>query len=349
MVFVLLVVVAALGVGCSKSDTTATGGGSTPAGSGEPVTVRLGYFANITHAPALIGVQKDFFKQKLGKNTLETKNFDAGPAAIEAMNGDALDITYIGPNPSINSYQKSNGDAVRIVAGSTSGGAFFVTKPDITKAGDLRGKTVSSPQLGNTQDVALRVWLKEKGLSTDAAGGGDVRIKPQANADTLTAFKDGSIAGAWVPEPWATRLIQEGGGRVLVDEKTLWPDGKFDTTNILVSKKFLANHPDAVKAVLEGHIAALDFIKASPDEAQKLANAEIEKVTKKKLADQVITASWKNLDFTYDPLASTVQKSARDAKSVGLLKSDDIKDIYSLEILNDLLKAKGQPPVKGLS
>ena len=238
---------------------------------------------------------------------------------------------------------------MRIVAGSTSGGAYLVTKPDISSAEDLRGKTVASPQLGNTQDVALRVWLKDKGLQTDASGGGDVSIKPQANADTLTAFKDGSIVGAWVPEPWATRLIQEGGGKVLVDEKTLWPDGKFDTTNILVSKKFLDAHPDAVKAVLEGHIAAVDFIKASPEEAQKLANAEIEKVTKKKLPDAVITASWKNLEFTYDPLASTVQKSATDAKSVGQLKTDDIKSIYSLDILNDLLKAKSLPAVKGLS
>jgi NitT/TauT family transport system substrate-binding protein len=346
----LLLVVAAIAAGCAKSDATATtgSGGSAPAASG-PVTVRLGYFANITHAPALVGLQKGFFTTKLGANTLEAKVFNAGPAAVEALFGDALDITYIGPNPSINAYQKSNGEAVRIVAGSTSGGAFFVVNPSINTPQDLKGKTVSSPQLGNTQDVALRTWLKGQGLSADTAGGGDVSIKPQENADTLTAFKNGDIAGAWVPEPWATRLIQEGNGKVLVDEKTLWPDGKFDTTNILVSKKFLDAHPDVVKAVLEAHLLSLDYITASPDDAQKLANAQIEKDTQKKLSDKVISAAWKNLTFTYDPLAATVQKSADDAKATGQLKSSDIKGIYDLTILTGILEAQNLPAVQGLS
>ena len=164
------------------------------------------------------------------------------------MFADALDITFIGPNPSINAYAQSNGEAIRIVAGTTSGGAYLVVKPDITSAEDLRGKTVATPQLGNTQDVALRSWLKDQDLSTDTSGGGDVAIKPQENADTLTAFKDGSIDGAWVPEPWATRLIKEGGGKVLVDEKTLWPDGKYVTTQLIVRTKFLEQYPGTVKA-----------------------------------------------------------------------------------------------------
>jgi NitT/TauT family transport system substrate-binding protein len=344
----VLLLVAAFGASCSK-DEASTAAGPGPGGTSAPTNVRLGYFANITHAPALVGIQKGFFKDKLGKNTLEAKVFDAGPAAIEAMNGDALDITYIGPNPSINSYQKSNGEAVRVVAGSTSGGAYFIVKPEINSAEDLRGKTVASPQLGNTQDVALRAWLKSKGLNTDTSGGGDVSIKPQANADTLTAFKDGTIVGAWVPEPWGTRLIQEGGGKVLVDEKSLWPDGKFVTTNILVSKTFLDAHPDIVKQVLEAHLQALDFIKASPAEAQAAANAEIKDKTKKELPEKVITESWKNLEFTFDPVASSLQKSATDAKDVGQLKTDDVKNIYDLTILNELLKAKGLPAVKGLS
>ncbi len=346
----LFVVVAALAASCSKSDSTATTGGSggSVAPSG-PVTVRLGYFANITHAPALVGLQKGFFKTKLGANTLESKVFNAGPAAVEALFGDALDITYVGPNPSINAYQKSNGEAVRIVSGSTSGGAYFVVNPSINSAQDLKGKTVSSPQLGNTQDVALRTWLKGQGLNTDTAGGGDVSIKPQENADTLTSFKNGDIAGAWVPEPWATRLIQEGNGKVLVDETTLWPDGKFDTTNILVSKKFLDAHPEVVQQVLEAHLQSLDYIKASPDDAQTLANAQIEKDTQKKLSDKVISASWQNLSFTYDPLASSVQKSADDAKAVGQLKSSDIKGIYDLAILNTILKTQNLPAVQGLS
>lgn len=348
----LLLALAVLGA-CSSSSTTASssGGSAGTAGSGGGGggdAVRLGFFPNITHAPALVGVDKGLFAKELGSTPLETKSFNAGPAAVEALFGDALDITYIGPNPSINAYQKSKGDAVRIVSGSTSGGAYFVVKPEITSAQDLKGKTVASPQLGNTQDVALRSWLKQQGLSADASGGGDVSIKPQENADTLTAFKNGQIAGAWVPEPWATRLVQEGGGKVLVDEKTLWPDGKYVTTNILVRRAFLDEHPDLVKKVLQGHLASLDFIAKNPADAQKAANDQIEKLTQKRLPDAVVTAAWPNLAFTSDPLAATLQKSADDAKAVGQLQDTNLKGIYDLEILNELLKAQNQPEVQGL-
>jgi NitT/TauT family transport system substrate-binding protein len=350
----LLVAVLAAACGSTSAKTTAgaaTKGGSsgTLAMSGAPVTVRLGYYPNVTHAPALVGVQEGLFKAALPANvTLETKTFNAGPAAVEALFGDALDITYIGPNPTINAYQKSNGEAVRIVAGSTSGGAYFVVKPEITSAQDLKGKTVASPQLGNTQDVALRRWLKSKGLATDTAGGGDVNIKPQENADTLTAFKAGDIAGAWVPEPWATRLIQEGGGKVLVDEKTLWPQGQFVTTQIIVRTKFLDEHPDVVQAILAGHLAALAAIEADPTGSQKAADDAIEAVTQKRLSDKVIAAAWKNLDFTYDPLSASLQQSAQAAEDVGVLKHVDLNGIYSLDILNNLLTAQAKPTVSGL-
>ncbi|MCX7621566.1 MAG: ABC transporter substrate-binding protein [Acidimicrobiales bacterium] len=333
---------------------TASGCGSDSGGerlsagaASEPVTVRLGYFPNITHAPALVGVQKGFFAEKLGANKLETKAFNAGPEAVEAIFAGTLDIAYIGPNPAINAFQKSNGEAIRIVSGCTSGGAYLVTRPEITTAADLKGKTVASPQLGNTQDVALRSWLKENGLTADVSGGGDVHIKPQENADTLNALKSGEIAGAWVPEPWATRLIQEAGAKVLVDERTLWPEGRYVTTLIVVAKKFLDAHPDVVKQVLEGHLAALDFIAADPTGAQKLANKEIEAVTGKPLQDKVIAAAWPNLEFTSDPIASSLQKSVSDAKAAGLLKSDDVSGIYDLSILNQLLVDKGQPAIAG--
>ncbi|MFN8039955.1 MAG: ABC transporter substrate-binding protein [Acidimicrobiales bacterium] len=345
---VLLPLVLALTVlgACTSSGATSASSGGTAGAAGTPV--RLGFFPNITHAPALVGVEQGLFAKELGSTPLETKSFNAGPAAVEALFGDALDITYIGPNPSINAYQKSKGEAVRIVSGSTSGGAYFVVKPEITSAQDLKGKTVASPQLGNTQDVALRSWLKQQGLSTDASGGGDVSIKPQENADSLSAFKAGQIAGAWVPEPWATRLVQEGGGKVLVDEKTLWPEGKYVTTNILVRKAFLDEHPDLVKKVLQGHLASLDEIAKNPADAQKAANDQIEKLTQKRLPDSVVTASWPNLAFTYDPLAATLQKSANDAKAVGQLQDTNLSGIYDLKILNELLKAKGQPEAKGL-
>jgi NitT/TauT family transport system substrate-binding protein len=317
--------------------------------STEPVTLRLGMFPNVTHAPGLVGVEKGIFEENLADNvTLEVAYFNAGPEAVEALFGDALDISYIGPNPAINAFAKSDGEAIRIIAGSTSGGASLVVKSDITSIKQLKGKKVASPQLGNTQDVALRSYLKEKGLSSDTSGGGDVSIVPQANADTLTAFKAGDIAGAWVPEPWATRLVQEGGGKVLVDEATLWPGGKFVTTHVIVRTAFLDEHPDVVKQFLEGHIAAVAFTNDSPAEAQKAVNAQIEKVTQKPLADAVIQAAWKNLEFTTDPISSSLAKSKSDAVSVGVLEDVNLKGIYALDLLNALLKAAGEPAVKGI-
>ena len=214
---------------------------------------------------------------------LPTATSNAGPEAVEAHFADALDVTYIGPNPAINAFAQSNGEAIRIVSGSTSGGAFLVTTPEITSAEDLKGEKVATPQLGNTQDVALRTWLQDEGLSSDTSGGGDVSIVPQANADTLTAFQNGDIAGAWVPEPWATRLIEEGGGKVLVDEATLWPEGRYVTTHIIVRTAFLDEYHGTVKAVLEGHQSALGFIESYPEQARKDTNAQIEALTDKPL------------------------------------------------------------------
>ena len=170
---------------------------------------------------------------------------------MTALLAGAIDATYIGPNPSVNAFQQSHG-AVRVVAGAASGGAYLVVKPNIDSAADLKGKKVASPQLGNTQDIALRSWLKQHGLKTDANGGGDVSVIPQDNATTLDTFRQGAIAGAWVPEPWATRLVDEGGGKILVDERTLWPQGQYVTTDLLVSTSFLKAHPDVVKRLLEG-------------------------------------------------------------------------------------------------
>src|SRR5262245_25584777 len=200
-----------------------------PAAS-KPGTLRLGYFPNVTHAPALVGIEGGILQKKLGKNvTLELKVFNSGTEAIEAIAADALDASYIGPSPTITAWTQFD-KGVRVVSGAASGGAYLVVKPAINSAADLKGKVVATPQLGNTQDVALRTWLKTKGLKTDIAGGGDVSVRPQDNATTLTTFKSGDIEGAWVPEPWATRLVTEGGGKILVDESTLWPRGRYVTT-----------------------------------------------------------------------------------------------------------------------
>src|SRR5918992_2352238 len=221
--------------GChSESKKDATSAGSVDKGA-EKVTVRLGYFPNITHAPGLVGVEKGIFAEKLGSNvTLDPKAFNAGPAAVEAIFSGAIDATYIGPNPAINAFAKSHGEAIRIISGATSGGAFLVVHPSITSPAGLKGKKIATPQLGNTQDVALRSWLKANKLKSDVQGGGDVSIVPQENGQALEAFKTGTIHGAWVPEPWASRMVQEGKGKILVDEKTLWPGGQYVTTHVIV-------------------------------------------------------------------------------------------------------------------
>jgi NitT/TauT family transport system substrate-binding protein len=332
--------------GCGSDSKKSAEGGAVK--GAEKVTLRLGYFTNITHASALVGLEKGIFADKLGPNvTLTPSVFAAGPAAVEAIFSGAIDATYVGPNPAINAFAKSNGDAIRIISGATSGGAFLVVNPSIAKPADLKGKKVATPQLGNTQDVALRSWLKANKLSSDTQGGGDVSVVPQDNAQALEAFKAGSIAGAWVPEPWATRMVQEGKGKVLVDEKTLWPGGQFVTTQLMVRTAFLKDHPDVVQHLLEGQVAATDFINANPAEAKTLANQAIQKVAGKALAQAVLDAAWPNMTFTNDPIAASLRKGADNAKAVGLLDSGTKLDgIYDLTLLNKVLKAAGKPEVK---
>lgn len=319
--------------------------GSPEASSG-PVPLRLGYFPNLTHATALVGVEKGIFAKNLGSTaTLEGKQYNAGPAAVEALFAGAIDATFIGPNPSINAFSQSKGKAVRIVAGAASGGVFFVVKPGIATAEDLRGKTIATPQLGNTQDVALRYWLKQKGLTTTKEGGGDVKVKPQDNAVTVDAFKSGTIDGAWVPEPTASRLVAAG-GTVLVDERDLWPDKKFVITNLLVSTTFLEAHRDVVKNLIKGLVESNAYINANPADAQKAVSDGVAKLTSKPLDPKQVADAWKSISFLNDPLPSTLLDGAKHAQDVGLLAPTDLNGIYDLSLLNEVLKESGQTEVK---
>ena len=323
------------------------GSGDAKAGAGaEAQTLRLGYFPNITHAPALVGVNKKFFEEALGSGTkLDSKTFNAGPAAIEALFSGAIDATYIGPNPAINGWAQSKGQGLKIIAGSTSGGAGLVVKEGINSAADLKGKKIATPQLGNTQDVALRAWLKENGLNADQQGGGDVSIQPQDNATALQAFAQGAIDGAWVPEPNLSRLILESKGKLLVDEKTLWPNEQFVTTHLIVSQEFLKKYPGTVKKLLQGHVKSVKYIETNNAEAQKAANAQLAALSGKPLKDEILQAAFKNLKFTHDPIAPSLFTSAKHAEEVGLLKPVDLAGIYDLTLLNEVLKADGQPEV----
>ncbi len=336
------------------TDETATSTGSTAdeaSAEADPVTLRLGYFPNVTHAPAIIGVEDGAFVEALADNVeLELETFNAGTEVIEAIFSGALDASFIGPNPAINGYARSDGDALRIVAGTTSGGASLVVREGIESAADLVGTKIATPSLGNTQDVALRAWLLEQGYETDTSGGGDVSITPQDNADTLAAFQSGQLDGAWVPEPWATRLVLEGGGQVLLNEAELWPDGQFVTTHLIVATSFLEEHPDVIRDLIAGLADAIDLANADSAAAQQTTNAGIERITTKALADETIAGAWANLEFTLDPIASSLQGSADDAVAVELLEPVDLTDpgIYDLTLLNEVLAERGLSAVEGL-
>lgn len=311
--------------------------------------LRLGFFANVTHATALVGIRKSVFAQALGPSvTLKASTFNAGPEAVEALLSNSVDATYIGPSPAINAFTRSHGQAVRVIAGATSGGASLVVKPSIGSPADLRGRTLATPQLGNTQDVALRYWLAQRGLKVTNEGGGDVSIQPQDNAQTLQTFRSGQIQGAWVPEPWAIRLVLEGGGKVLVDERDLWPGGRFVTTLLMVRTDFLRQHSAVVRRLVEAQVAADELVNSQPAEAQRAANDAIAEITGKRLADQVVAEAWPHMSFTNDPLAASFRDLADHARQVGLLPRVDLKGIFDLALLNETLKARGRPAVEGL-
>jgi NitT/TauT family transport system substrate-binding protein len=346
---------AAAASSAAKSDASSAAGSFAAGSAAAPLsvdTVRLGYFPNVTHASAVLGVADGTFQDALGDTKLETSTFNAGPAAIEALLSGAIDATFIGPSPAINAYAKSNGDALRIVSGATDNGAALVVKTDINGPADLAGKTLATPQLGGTQDVALRKWLLDNGFKTQTTGGtqGDadyVDIVSQDNSQTFDLFKQGAIDGAWLPEPWASRLVLEAGAKTLIDEKTLWPDQKFQTTILISSRQFLQDHPDAINALIKGEVAETAKIEADPTQAQTDLNTAIATLTGgKPLADTTIQAAFGNIEPTWDPLASTLNDIAKNGVTAGTLTSaPDLNGIYDLRELNKVLVAAGKPPV----
>ncbi len=313
----------------------------------EKKTLRIGYFPNITHAQAVIGLNDGDFQKVLGDNvTVETVKFNAGPSAIESLLADRIDATYIGPNPAINGYLLTDGKDLRVISGASSGGASFVVRNDsgIETVNDLGGKKFASPQLGNTQDVALRKYLIDNGYNT-IENGGNVTVLPIANADILTAFLKKEIDGAWVPEPWATRLVQEAGGKVLVDEKSLWPDGKFVTANLIVRTDYLEKNPDVIKKLLEAHVDETLKINNDTAAAAKEFNTQLKKLTGQEISENVLDKAFSNLELTYDPLKLTLFKSANDAYDLGFIEKGkdrpNLSGIYDTTLLNEVLAEKG--------
>jgi NitT/TauT family transport system substrate-binding protein len=319
------------------------------AGFGQTV-IRVGAFPNITHAQPMIGKATGWFEKAMGPHVrIEWKSFNAGPAAVEALFAGAIDMAYMGPNPAITGYVRSQGEALRIVAGAASGGVALVVRKDsgIEKPEDFHGKRVASPQLGNTQDVALRSWLQAHGLKTTDKGG-DVQVLPIANADQLTLFLKKQLDAAWAPEPWATRLEREGNGRIFLDERDLWPHGQFVITNLVVSTKFLREHPDLVKNWIRAHVELTDWINGHLDQSKKILNEQIRKETGKALSPAVLDEAFGRMEVTYDPLRDTLLTSARHAYQLGFLgrQMPDLSKIYDLTPLNQVLAEKGRKPVQ---
>ncbi len=321
---------------------------STP--SGGKTTMSIGYFPNLTHSQAMIGMAQGAFQKALGENVaIDAKIFNAGPTEIEALFAGEIDLGYIGPNPAINGYVKSKGEALRIIAGATSGGAVLVVRADagISQPSDLAGKRVATPELGNTQDVAARSFLLANNLQVREKGG-TVSILPTQNPDILTLFLKKEIDAAWVPEPWGARLVREANGKILLDERTLWTDGKFVTANIIVSTKFLKEHPDLVKKWLATHVELTQWIRDHSAEAKQTANAEIARLTGKGLASGVLDDAWQRMDVTYDPVSSSLFAAADRAFQLGFLGKEkpDLSGIYDLTLLNQVLTEKKQTPVQ---
>ncbi len=311
------------------------------------MTLRLGFLENITHAPALVGVKEGFFTKNLGKNvTLKLYPFSTGTEEATALLAGQLDAAYVGPNPTIKAWSESNGSLIKVISGAASGGASLVVKKSITSPVQLKGQKLATPSLGNTQDVALRFWLKGHGLTTTQTGGGDVPITPiTPNSDAVLAFKAGSIAGGWEPAPYDAEMVADG-GHVLVNEASLWPGGKFVTTNLVVTQAFLAAHPTAVNGLLKGQIEANSFIASSKSAAAAAANAELTSLSGKGLKPNILSAAFSEVTFTNDPIASSLVTDAQHAVAVGLLSPvKNLSAIYDLAPLNKLLAAAGQPQV----
>ena len=328
-----LALTAACGSSAAKTVGTQPGKASNEAAS----ELRLGYVANVTHATAVYGIATGGFQQALGATKLKASVFSAGPAAIEALRGGGLDAAFLGPNPAVNGFAQTKGKLLRIVAGTTSGGAALVTRPSITSVEQLAGKKIATPQLGNTQDVAAKSFFKSNNVK--------VTVVNQESSQTLDLFKTGQIDGGWVPEPWASRLVLDGGGKVLVDEKTLWPAGQFVTTQLVVRKDYLDSYPGTVQALLKGLIEATAIVVTKSDAVQTTVNNQLNKDTGKSLEPRVLAAAFGHLTPTLDPIASSLATSAKNAQAIGLLKPVELKGIYDLTILNRLLAAAGRPAV----
>lgn len=310
--------------------------------------VKVGYFPNMTHAQALVGLSDGTFQKALGDNvTIEEHTFNAGPAEIEALLAGQIDLGYIGPVPAINGFVTSKGE-LKIVAGAADAGAVLVARKgsNIKSVSDLNGKKVAVPQIGNTQDISLRHLLSEAGLK-DAAKGGTVTIVPADNPDILTLISRGEVDAALVPEPWGSRIVKQAGASIVLDAGEVWRGGKYTTAVVIASNKFLKEHPDLVQKWLEAHVDLTERINRDKNSAKTVVNSQIEKLTKKSLPEDVLNSSFERIVVTYNPETESVREFVKLSVENGYIKGNpDIAGLFSLDLLNKVLEQKGLQPLQ---
>jgi NitT/TauT family transport system substrate-binding protein len=320
--------------------------GSSPpaAGSSAPLKeIRLGYYANLTHAQAVVGVVRGDFQKAFGDVKINTAVFNAGPSAIEALFAGEIDITYVGPSPAINGYLKSKGKALRIIAGSANNGVCIVARPGsgIKTVQDLSGKRIATPQFGNTQDISARHFVLAQLKGKLKENGGDTEILNVANAEQIGLFKQGELDASWAPEPWAARLVHDAGGVIIEEEKNLWSEKSFASTLVVVSTNFLQQHPEAVETFLRTHVALTDWVKAHQDEAAGLVNEELKKLLGKALKPEVLKDAFSRIEFNVEAPIESVRRYAEWGHDLKLNKEKlEANGMFSLDILNKVNATK---------
>ena len=294
--------------------------------------LRVAYFPNIGHAIPIIGMENGIFENQIGQETkIESRLFDSGPQVIESLFAGSVDIAYVGPGPAINGFLKSENKNVKILSGAASGGASFIVHPnsEINSVDDFDGKRIAAPQIGNTQDVSLRNYLDENGLRP-AEKGGSVVVLNIPNPDIYTLFTKGEIDAAWVPEPWASILVQELNGKRLFYEEDLWPQKKFASVVLIGRDEYVQENPLVIKNWLESHTTTINWINQNPEETRIVFNQFMKKTMGKSLSDSVVDESLSNLEITSDPVKESILTIAQRADSLGYLGRDgyDLDGIY---------------------
>lgn len=336
---VALSAMALITAGCAGSATRARGSAE---------VLRLGIFPNLTHAPGFVALGEGIFDRVIKDTDVEITVFNSGTEAGEALLAGSLDASYIGPGPATNLYLESGGK-VAVVSGAVSGGASLVVRKGagIESPQDLAGKKVAVPGIRNTQDIALRAWLEENGMKSKDEGG-EVSVVEVDNPELPQLFRAGQLDAAWEPEPYPSLLVEEGLADVFVDEASLWPDGQFVTTHLLASTIYMDAHPEVINQLVEANVEAIRFMQKSPDEAKATAQARLIEAGAPSLDQAVVDAAWDKLEFTWDPIASSLEQDAQDAYELGYLEEppQDILDIYRVDPLNAALAKAQLDPIE---